>query len=721
MMPLTTLLIASSSVLMLAQTSAAAKLAFLLLPRCHRHRSQLSFSALHSRIASKRYYMHRSYQSWLGAKTGDDDDDDRICDVYRRVQEGDSEWYSNLSKMLRNDEMGTTFDCNDDKTAEVEKKVSVERSRDKEGSNEFTSSNYVVIGYDQISEEVAADLSNSVVIASAELSKSQTRSLTAVDDSDTSSKPREDIVDKRVTERHSEGHYTQFLDNEQEDVEYANNVSTETKLVNSEGVSNKENPQTKVNQISEEKVEPNLVSQSRIVRIYNEFTKQQEYIAPLSTLEKLGYSEKELKLLRPQVLELIVEDRIPKPRRGIPKRWVKSVKDERYDEEEDSFDDDFGWQVQVMHREKPTKGDSLGIKNSEQGVNAPEDTGSIIDETIDDEKDVIPTTSQIRNSLDVSGTYPSNVNDPVQKQRQRQPQRSSDEQDSDSRRQRRRQQRSVSDYEFDERSDTRQSRQTRGSDRRQRKPRRQELLIDRDAYGDDPSGNKFWMDLPMFKDFLMKEARFRLKILGPDWKESVLDESRWRYDLYKTWLQMIDDGVGENPLYTYKEKSLSSQRRPRSQSYANYERDIDTRPDLMRRAPRSQPGVKRRRNDDYEYEERRSRQESDDVEVEQPRRTQKSERQMMESQRPRKESWNNFSDLEESLLSTNRETRGSRQGYLGRSYDSRDDARPRRRSADTYGEKFEEDKLPKRRYSTVDSDDSLQEDGPQRQRRRRSA
>lgn len=41
----------------------------------------------------------------------------------------------------------------------------------------------------------------------------------------------------------------------------------------------------------------------------------------------------------------------------------------------------------------------------------------------------------------------------------------------------------------------------------------------------------------------------RIKILGPDWKETVLDESRWRYDLYKTWLVMLDEGVGENPLY----------------------------------------------------------------------------------------------------------------------------------------------------------------------------
>ena len=56
---------------------------------------------------------------------------------------------------------------------------------------------------------------------------------------------------------------------------------------------------------------------------------------------------------------------------------------------------------------------------------------------------------------------------------------------------------------------------------------------DRGNYSSN-NNNKFSMDLPTFRDYLRKEARLRLRILGPDWRESVLDESRWRHNLYKT-------------------------------------------------------------------------------------------------------------------------------------------------------------------------------------------
>lgn len=95
----------------------------------------------------------------------------------------------------------------------------------------------------------------------------------------------------------------------------------------------------------------------------------------------------------------------------------------------------------------------------------------------------------------------------------------------------------------------------------------------------------------------------RIKILGPDWKETVLDESRWRHDLYKTWLVMLDEGVGENPLYA-------------------------DRPDPSRRARRPRP----RRREDI-IDSRRTRERVISRTDERPRR-------------PRK----NFSDLEDSLL-----------------------------------------------------------------------
>lgn len=239
-------------------------------------------------------------------------------------------------------------------------------------------------------------------------------------------------------------------------------------------------------------------------------------------------------------------------------------------------------------------------------------------------------------------------------------------------------------------------------------------MIDRNPYDDDPSGNKFWMDLPMFKDFLRKEAQFRLKILGPDWKESVLDESRWRYDLYKTWLQMIDEGVGENPLYTYTDSSRPRRRRSRTEGTANYDSDFNTRAAPRPRSEeRSQAKVTQRRytTDDYNMEEgvdnvqrRRARR------PQQRKSEQRSEWQSRSSQPPRREQWSNFSDLEESLMSSKREREDSHQDYQQNSYE---DTRPRRRSSEAY----EENEMPDAYFDTLEEDDQIQR--PRKRMRRK--
>ena len=51
----------------------------------------------------------------------------------------------------------------------------------------------------------------------------------------------------------------------------------------------------------------------------------------------------------------------------------------------------------------------------------------------------------------------------------------------------------------------------------------------------------FWMDVGTFTSFLRKEAQFRLSILGPSWSNAVKGESRWRLEIYKNWLAMIND------------------------------------------------------------------------------------------------------------------------------------------------------------------------------------
>lgn len=757
MMPLHVPLISCCVLMLLQASTAAAKLAFLMPPRHHNY-CQTSFSTLHRKITCT---LPRLCNSRFKATSGSAHDDS-ICDVYQKVKEEDSEWYFKISQILGNDEMelDTTFTCGDDsKDAGSQTKTMRKVKQAKEINKQVTNN---LESDDRSSSDDTSDVvSQKAAIKDASELETLTDSLIE-DNVEESPSKKEESTEAPVAASHSEGHYTRFLHDHDEDendedfVRDNSNKGTRSKAQSDTEAAKDDAVRTQQNKVDDEEVESNQTTPSPIVRIYNEFTKEHENIAPLSALEKLGYNEKELELLRPQVLELIVDDRIPRPRRGIPKRWVKSMKDDDQDYDEDErFDDDFGWQVQVVSsRKNPMKQKREGSpksQNSDQIIASRDDTDDAFEERLENHKEVAPVRRSNESREDepssrgkdgshraASGNAAENelndIDNELKQLRQQQKQQYSSEYEKDFRRergyrpapQRRSRPQSMRDYGYDEEK-PRRPRGQRGSDRRQRTPKRQELLIDRDSYGDDPSGNKFWMDLPMFKDFLRKEAQFRLKILGPDWKESVLDESRWRYDLYKTWLQMIDEGVGENPLYTYTDKPRSSRRRSRSESDDFYEKELDTRAATpARRAPRSQGDVKQRRTvdegDDFDYEERRSKRKLDDVDVDQHRRTripepmrneQRPKRQSRSSEPPRKERWTNFNDLEDSLLRSK-----SREEYSQRSSGSYEDGIPRRsrRSSDLSDEK----ETPRRRYSTDSYVDALAEDQRRRSRARSS-
>ena len=78
-------------------------------------------------------------------------------------------------------------------------------------------------------------------------------------------------------------------------------------------------------------------------------------MAPISILEDLGYTEKEINVLKPQVLELIIEDEIKRPSKGLPKRWVRLGKLEGFQQgsREDENDFDYGWEVEVNQDYSP--------------------------------------------------------------------------------------------------------------------------------------------------------------------------------------------------------------------------------------------------------------------------------------------------------------------------------------------------------------------------------
>jgi hypothetical protein len=455
----------------------------------------------------------------------------------------------------------------------------------------------------------------------------------------------------------------------------------------------------------------------------------------------LGYSEKELIVLRPQVLELIVEDYIPRPEKGLPKKWVRLSKLNGYEDDVDDEDDeDADWEVEVvavktsknkgpesqLGSQVGSRADSTAV-TEKGGANSTKEVEEREFEPLGDESDEIidldeplhseglgesgkplPFTSSrisedererdASSNSDAGQLRVARENDEEKQQHRQQQPLEAEEDGSFSREdtigreeayarrpqpkaRRRRHDFEEYDQPLSHSSPPQSSR--RGDQQRQRRRRRppvqrRELQIDRGSYSgpDDLPPNKFWMDLPTFRDFLRKEAQLRLKILGPDWKESVLDESRWRYDLYKTWLTMLDEGVGDNPLYEYGERPRRRQPSVSGRAPPRGKRRKD-------RSPRMEQTQRRRLGrefdeDDYDPEDyERLKVGKQPSPTPQPRSRRQSEREFAEDhydledyERPKvgkqasttpqprsRGTWKNFSDLEESLQRSSRERR----------------------------------------------------------------
>lgn len=197
---------------------------------------------------------------------------------------------------------------------------------------------------------------------------------------------------------------------------------------------------------------------------------------PYKILEKLGYKIPDLTKLQAEVLELIVEDNIPMPKRGIPKQWL--IQDPDYKEV-----------VILKKRQKsPVRGDR---KRLPQG----------------------------------------------RKNRAR----------------------------FD---DDRELRSNRKAFDMIDRPRKQKMNKRQSSRRSNEESDSIWMDIPSFKNYLRREAEFRLSILGPEWEDWVKGESKWRLDLYKKWLDLVEDGYGKDlmdDLYTvpHNERQKTNAKRPK--------------------------------------------------------------------------------------------------------------------------------------------------------------
>jgi len=531
---------------------------------------------------------------------------------------------------------------------------------------------------------------------------------------------------------------------------------------------------------------------SQIVRLRNIYTNEIDNLSSLSTLLKLGYTEKEIVVLKPQVLELIVEDKIQRLEKGIPKRWVRLSKldgytsdDKNVEEENDEDDDiDYGWEIEIVSSSKINKKKDTVLKDDEF-----EDDGEskLKQPKSANEKDISEPSKQEEAkqpvSIDESERYETASERSVDKKRnnslvdtdkqQRQQSRQKREYDedeagdnvtydrqsyeeeddvTDTQRRPKQQRRRQREYDSDDDGSSYEPRTTpsppqsqRRSRRRddsqsQRQPRRRrpqegqrkELLVDRGNFfdGDDPPPNRFWMDLDTFRDVLRKEAQLRLKILGPDWKESVLDESRWRYDLYKTWLTMLDEGVAEDLLDDYVDRparqSRGERRRNPPQPQSSRSRAVDPeydRPPPPRRQQQENRRKQPERDPDDDYDEqydtsatrRRPRsQASSDGQRSQRREATSSDLRPPPPRRKRS-TWKNFSDLEESLQRSSDERRYEYEEDEQYDDEIEDEApRRRRRRSDRPG-------VRSQRVSDNDDDEGGSfEDIPRRRRRRRN-
>ena len=491
-----------------------------------------------------------------------------------------------------------------------------------------------------------------------------------------------------------------------------------------------------VSRANEQQPQSPLSSPTLMVRLRNTYTGEVVKLCPLSTLLNVGYSKKEVLVLRPKVLELIIEDRIPRPKKGLPKRWVRLSRLEEYDgkSEEEDEDEDFDWEVEVLAKKTSDKlagsdrqknKDSEGSINEKtkkssqiREINEPTTTKIGASEVADNERteSVSKTTKRSSDTKEIDqvseswGPFTSSrlsntdtgddavreqttSENPKQKRRAvRDEERYDDTQRPPQMKKRRNDDRSkyievddgATDRRYDDddrrppqplrrkrvddsesRSKTPSQRSSVANEERRRQRQRQrpmdqrrELTIDR-GDDDEPPPNKFWMDLPTFRDYLRTEAQLRLKILGPDWKESVLDESRWRYDLYKTWLTMLGEGVGENPLYEYGERSRRPEERRRSPPPPPRSRG-DTEAGGSQRQGR-QKGRDLEKEEYYaSYGKTVRPRGRSELPLEEQNYRNREQRNPPPDRRPRPQStrgstWRNFSDLEESLQSSRQE------------------------------------------------------------------
>ena len=504
---------------------------------------------------------------------------EEIQNIYDQVQEEDLEWYNSLSKLLGE---------------EVDVVGMNEEAFDVAARSSQTHDEHVpIISIEEVDDEGDLILSPSIE----EVIKQQSRGIQSRnvdDDKDSNQSQRKSSIAK-----HDDDNPISDAECEQQQKEHDQLVKSQQAI------------------------------SSKIVQLNNKYSSQCETVASLSYFIKRGYTEKEVLSLRPQVVEFIVEDNIPKPRRGIPNRWIRDLNDDLDEEDLDWVvvvmgDDDASTEGNTMSQDVVNEVDDVLEITSERGKSEPQSANDVVSESrgpfsssrivVDsDEEALFKEDREIDNNasddIEQSDRVPSGAETFKRRRSEAQQMRVVDSDDQYDMTSRMTEQRSPrqSYYNDDKRSRTRRSRRQNVEQRKIRPKRTRELVINNeDESNDDPPPNKFWMDLPTFREFLRTEARLRMKILGPDWKDSIMDESRWRFDLYRRWLYLLNDGVGENPLYEYGDRPRQPRRRRSSRKEGGFESSSLWERPIRSRMRMSERDILELRDEDDMIEDSRS-------------------------------------------------------------------------------------------------------------------
>lgn len=254
----------------------------------------------------------------------------------------------------------------------------------------------------------------------------------------------------------------------------------------------------------------------------------------LQQIVALGYSREEVLSLQTDALDLIVCERIERPRSGVPKRWKT----------EGGFNPDLTIGSGSIPSESETPTKSMQSETTTRPRVETNEEFPFGEYTA--EPDVEEPYGEFKVRKRAQRKEDRETSQPRRRRRDEPLSRVEGDESLRTRREsRRRDQESGEDFETDRPRREARRRRDRASeerpiyDGRPKKPQSSRK-------GDPPPGSSgMWPDMPTFRELLRNEADFRLRILGDGWSDVVREESDWRLGLYRDWLWLLNDGVGD--------------------------------------------------------------------------------------------------------------------------------------------------------------------------------